>query len=95
MRSADEVVSADLAKRYSRFLRLMQRDLAGVGKPTWTDLRHLWTVRAELDGVNRRIGAITQAHSEKMAAMVCLRHGSRAQVLAEAERIASLRPQEL
>jgi hypothetical protein len=93
LESTCETVSNDLTRRYSKLLKIAQRDLraAGIGQdPTWTDLRHLWTVRADMDGISRRIGALAQAHSEKMASMIYLRHGARAQVIAEARRLASI-----
>ena len=91
--SITEETSQQLTRHYSRLLKMVQKDLKDAGfefVPTWTDLRHLWTIRADLDGMNRRIGAISQAHSEKMADLVYLRHGGKAQVLAEAQRFASV-----
>jgi hypothetical protein len=91
--SITEETSQQLTRHYSRLLKMVQKDLKDAGfefVPTWTDLRHLWTIRADLDGMNRRIGAISQAHSEKMADLVYLRHGCKAQVLAEAQRFASV-----
>ena len=85
----DEVIASALTKHYSRLLKLVQRDLEAAGlehRPSWTCLRHLWTIRAEVDGIDRRIGALSQAHSVKMASLVYLRHGQKAQVLAEAKR---------
>lgn len=92
-RPISEEASALLVRHYSRLLKLVQRDLRAAGwqyMPTWTDLRHLWTIRAELSGFNSRIAAIAQAHSHKMAQMVYLRHGEQRQVLAEIQRIARL-----
>ena len=89
----DEVIASALTKYYSRLLRLAQRDLKAAGlehRPSWTCFRHLWTIRAEVDGIDRRIGALSQAHSVKMASLVYLRHGQKAQVLAEAKRHASM-----
>jgi integrase len=86
----DEVIASALTKHYSRLLKLMQQDLRSTGLehlPSWTCLRHLWTIRAEVDGIDRRIGALSQAHSVKMASLVYLRHGQKAQVLAEAKRL--------
>lgn len=94
LESADETISDALTKRYSRLLKLIQKDFKAAGiqhKPTWTCIRHLWTVRAELDGLNRHIGALSQAHSLKMATYVYLRHGAKGQVLAEAKRFARMR----
>ena len=94
LESANETLSNALTKRYSRLLKLVQKDCQAAGvqhKPTWTCIRHLWTVRAELDGINRRIGALSQAHSLKMATYVYLRHGAKGQVLAEAKRLARMR----
>lgn len=91
--SISEETSERITRHYSRLLKMVKKDLKGAGfdvLPTWTDLRHLWTIRADLDGVNRRIGAFAQAHSEKMATLVYLRHGGKAQVLAEAKRFASV-----
>lgn len=88
-----EETSQRLVRHYSKLLKLVKRDLENEGwrhLPTWTDLRHMWTIRAELDGFNRRIAAISQAHSHKMAEMVYLRHGERRQVLAEIKRRASM-----
>jgi integrase len=92
-RPISEEASGLLVRHYSRLLKLVQRDLRAAGwqhVPTWTDLRHLWTIRAELAGFNTRIAAIAQAHSHKMAQMVYLRHGEQRQVLAEIQRVASL-----
>jgi integrase len=92
-RPISEEASALLVRHYSRLLKLVQRDLSAAGwehVPTWTDLRHLWTIRAELSGFNTRIAAIAQAHSHKMAQMVYLRHGEQRQVLAEIQRVASI-----
>lgn len=95
-RPISEEVSALLVRHYSRLLKLVQKDLRAAGwqhLPTWTDLRHLWTIRAELSGYNTRIAAIAQAHSPKMAQMVYLRHGEQRQVLAEIQRVARLSPE--
>ena len=92
-RPVSEEATALLVRHYSRLLKLVQRDLRAAGwrhVPTWTDLRHLWTIRAELAGFNPRIAAIAQAHSHKMAQMVYLRHGEQRQVLAEIQRVARL-----
>ena len=92
-RPISEEASALMVRHYSRLLKLVQRDLRAAGwqrVPTWTDLRHLWTIRAELAGFNTRIAAIAQAHSHKMAQMVYLRHGEQRQVLAEIQRVASI-----
>jgi len=92
-RPISEETSASLVRHYSRLLKMVQRDLRAAGwqhVPTWVDLRHLWTIRAELSGFNPRIAAISQAHSHKMAQLVYLRHGEQRQVLAEIERLASL-----
>jgi integrase len=91
-RPISEETSALLVRHYSKLLKLVQRDLRAAGwrhVPTWTDLRHMWTIRAELAGFNPRIAAIAQAHSQKMAQLVYLRHGEKRQVLAEIERVAS------
>ena len=91
--SSCEIVAAELTRRYSRLLKLVQQDLRAAGikhVPTWTDFRHLWTIRAELGGINRNIGAAAQAHSEKMARDIYLRHGKRSQVISEAKRLASM-----
>ena len=90
LETGNEVIASALTKHYSRLLKLVQKDLHVAGlehRPTWTCLRHLWTIRAEVDGIDRRIGAISQAHSVKMASLVYLRHGQKAQVLAEAKRL--------
>jgi integrase len=82
-----------LVRHYSRLLKLVKKDLKAAGwmsMPTWTDLRHMWTIRAELDGFDMRIAAISQAHSHKMAELVYLRHGEQKQVLAEIERYSRL-----
>lgn len=94
-RPISEEASALLVRHYSRLLKLVQRDLRAAGwqyVPTWTDLRHMWTIRAELSGFSTRIAAIAQAHSHKMAQMVYLRHGEQRQVLAEIQRVASISP---
>jgi len=84
----------DLVVRpYSRLLKLVKKDLSAGGwpvLPTWTDLRHMWTIRAEIDGFDMRVAALAQAHSHKMAQMVYLRHGEQRQVLAEIKRMASV-----
>ena len=85
----EAIASSALTKHYSRLLKLVQRDLKAAGlehRPSWTCLRHLWAIRAEVDGIDRRIGALSQAHSIEMASLVYLRHGQKAQVLAEAKR---------
>jgi len=89
----DEVIANALTNHYSRLLKLVQRDLEAAGlkhRPSWTCFRHLWTIRAEVNGIDRRIGALSQAHSAKMASLVYLRHGQKAQVLAEAKRHARI-----
>ena len=83
-----------LTKNYSRLLKMAKEDLKKAGwrvTPTWTDLRHLWTIRAETRGWDRRAAALSQAHSPKMAEMVYLRHGEERQVLAEIERHSRMR----
>ena len=92
-RPPTEEMSALLVRHYSRLLKLVQQDLKAAGwehVPTWTDLRHLWTIRAEIDGYNLRTAAIAQAHSPRMAEAIYLRHGEKRQVLAEIERLASI-----
>lgn len=83
-----------LVRHYSRLLKLVKNDLRRAGwklVPTWTDIRHLWTLRVEIDGrVDLRTAAIAQAHSPRMAQLVYLRHGEKRQVLAAAERLASI-----
>ncbi len=77
----------------SRLLKLVHRDLAATGftcVPSWTDLRHLWSIRAQADGMARRTAALAQAHSERMAAAVYLRHGERRQTLAGIGRFDSI-----
>lgn len=95
LETGNEVIASALTKHYSRLLKLVQKDLHAAGlehRPTWTCLRHLWTIRAEVDGIDRRIGALSQAHSVKMASLVYLRHGQKAQVLAEAKRLDRINP---
>ena len=73
----------------SRLLKIVQRDLSAAGihpTPTWTDLRHLWTIRATNDGMDQRTAALAQAHSEKMVTAVYLRHGEKRQTLAGIDR---------
>lgn len=92
-RPKGEAATELLVRHYSKLLKLVKSDLKAAGwqdLPTWTDLRHLWTIRAEIGGFNTRIAAIAQAHSPKMAQMVYLRHGEQRQVLAEINRVASL-----
>lgn len=91
--SEDEEISERLTRHYSRLLKLVQKDLREAGyeaRPTWTCFRHLRTIRGAIDGIDRRIDAAAQAHSEKMATSVYLQHGLKAQVLAEANRIARM-----
>ncbi len=86
--------SSRLNTQYSaRLLRLMKRDLQAAGfkpLPRWTDLRHLWTLRALAAGMDRKTAALAQAHSERMAELVYLRHGEKRQSLAGIERFAKL-----
>ncbi len=92
-RSPSEEVAELNTRHSSRLLKLVQKDLAAAGftcLPTWTDLRHLWTIRAQADGMDRKTAALAQAHSERMAAAVYLRHGEKRQTLAGIERFASL-----
>lgn len=80
-------------RQSSRLLKLVQNDLSTAGfacLPSWTDLRHMWSIRAEVDGMERRTAALAQAHSERMATMVYLRHGEQRQVLAGIHRFATL-----
>ena len=93
LRREDEVISSALTKHYSRLLKLVQNDLRESGMelvPSWTSLRHLWSIRAEIAGIDPYVAAMAQAHSPKMARLVYLRHGQKAQVIAEANRIASI-----
>ena len=91
---SDSEVAAQARTRYSsRMLRLMQANLRRANfscLPTWTDLRHLWTIRAQSDGMDRRTAALAQAHSERMAAEVYLRHGEQRQALSGIKRFASV-----
>jgi integrase len=94
---SDRSTCEEAAERNTRFssrlLRLAQKDLAAAGftcLPTWTDLRHLWTIRAQADGMDRKTAALAQAHSERMAAAVYLRHGEKRQVLAGIQRFATV-----
>jgi integrase len=92
-RPISEEASELRVRHYSRLLKLVQRDLRAAGwqhVPTWTDLRHLWTIRAELSGFKTRVAAMAQAHSHKMAQTVYLRHAEQRQVLAEIQRVARL-----
>lgn len=92
-RPVSEESRALVVRHYSRLLKLVKKDLSARGwmvLPTWTDLRHMWTIRAEIDGFGMRIAALAQAHSHKMAEMVYLRHGEKRQVLAEIKRMASV-----
>lgn len=80
-------------RQSSRLLKQVQRDLSASGftcLPTWTDLRHMWSIRAETDGMERRVAALAQAHSERIATDVYLRHGQEQQAIAGIERFASL-----
>jgi integrase len=82
-----------VVRHYSKLLKLVKKDLSVGGwtvLPTWTDLRHMWTIRAEIDGFDMRVAALAQAHSHKMAEMIYLRHGEQRQVLAEINRMASV-----
>jgi formylmethanofuran dehydrogenase subunit A len=91
---SDSEVAAQARTRYSsRMLRLMQANLRRANfscLPTWTDLRHLWTIRAQSDGMDRRTAALAQAHSERMAVEVYLRHGEQRQALSGIKRFASV-----
>ncbi|WP_094555139.1 site-specific integrase [Synechococcus sp. 1G10] len=92
-RSPSEEVAERNTRHSSRLLKSVHKDLAAAGftcLPTWTDLRHLWTIRAQADGMDRKTAALAQAHSERMAAAVYLRHGEKRQVLAGIERFDSL-----
>ncbi|MCP9837381.1 hypothetical protein KBZ08_09315 [Cyanobium sp. Candia 9D4] len=92
-RSTSEEVAERNTRHSSRLLKLVHKDLAAAGftcLPTWTDLRHLWTIRAQADGLDRKTAALAQAHSERMAAEVYLRHGERRQALAGIQRFASV-----
>jgi integrase len=91
-RSSEEMAELN-TRQSSRLLKLVQKDLEAAGfscLPTWTDLRHMWTIRAEADGMDRRTAALAQAHSERMATAVYLRHGEERQVLAGIQRFARL-----
>jgi integrase len=87
-------VSRELVTRhYSKMLRMVKKDLKANGwtrLPTWTDLRHMWTIRAEIDGYNSMIAAKAQAHSHRTAQIVYLRHGEEKQILGEIERMANI-----
>jgi integrase len=88
--SEDE--SNEITRQYSDLLRKAQEETQAKGfewKIRWTDLRHLWTLRSDCDGINTRTAAISQSHSEHMHKKVYLRHNSRRQVEAEAARLAS------
>ena len=90
--SASEVAAQARTRYSSRMLRLLQADLRRAGfscLPSWTDLRHLWTIRAQSDGMDRKTAALAQAHSERMAAEVYLRHGEQRQALSGIKRFAS------
>lgn len=92
-RSPSEEVAETNTRHSSRLLKLVQRDLVDAGftcRPSWTDLRHLWTIRAQADGMDRRTAALAQAYGERVAAAVYLRHGERRQVLAGIERFDSI-----
>ena len=92
-RSGSEEAAQANTRYSSRMLRLMQADLRRAGfscLPTWTDLRHLWTIRAQSDGMDRKTAALAQAHSERMAAEVYLRHGEQRQALSGIKRFASI-----
>lgn len=92
-RPVSEESTALLTKQHSRLLKLVKRDLEANGwkiLPTWTDIRHMATIRAVIAGYDARTMAIAQAHSHKMAEMVYLRHGEKRQVLAEIERKARM-----
>ena len=92
-RSGSEVAAEANTRYSSRMLRLMQADLRRAGYsclPSWTDLRHLWTIRAQSDGMDRKTAALAQAHSERMAAEVYLRHGEQRQALSGIKRFASI-----
>lgn len=83
-----------LTINYSRLLKTAKEHLGKAGwklLPTWTDLRHMWTIRAQVRGWDMRAAALSQAHSPKMAEMVYLRHGEQKQVLAEIERHSRMR----
>ncbi len=54
----------------------------------WTDLRYLWTLRSDGDGLNSRTAALSQSHSENMHKNVYRRHNPLWQVVAEAVRFA-------
>ena len=91
-RTSEEVAELN-TRQSSRLLKLVQSDLEAAGfscLPSWTDLRHMWTIRAEADGMDRRTAALAQAHSERMATAVYLRHGEQRQVLAGIQRFASI-----
>jgi integrase len=78
-----------LVRNHSRLLKMVKKDLENAGwklQPTWTDLRHMWTIRAEIDGYDMRTAALSQAHSHRMAEIIYLRHGEMKQVLAEIKR---------
>lgn len=92
-RPVSEETTEQLTQQYSRLLKLVQNDLEAQGwkvLPTWTDIRHMATIRGKIDGYDVRTMAIAQAHSHKMAEMVYLRHGEERQVLAEIERKARM-----
>lgn len=92
-RPVSEESRALVVRHYSRLLKLVKKDLSMRGLtvlPTWTDLRHMWTIRAELDGYSMRIAALAQAHSHKMAEKIYLEHGKKRQVLAEIKRMANV-----
>lgn len=84
-----EEESNRLTKQYSDLLRKVQDETRAKGfawRIRWTDLRHLWTLRSDADGMNTRTAALSQSHSENMHKMVYLRHNTLRQVLAEAKR---------
>lgn len=92
-RPVREETSGLVVRHYSRLLKLVKKDLSTGGwtvLPTWTDIRHMATIRAKIDGYDVRTMALAQAHSHKMAEMVYLRHGEKRQVLAEIKRMASV-----
>ena len=89
--SVTEEESSELTRHYSDLLRKVQDETQAKGfewRIRWTDLRHLWTLRSDSDGLNTRTVALSQSHSEHMHKRVYLRHNPRRQVVAEAERFA-------
>ncbi len=92
-RSPSEEVEERNTRHLSRLLKLVHKDLAAAGftcLPTWTDLRHQWTIRAQADGLDRKTAALAQGHSERMAAEVDLRPGERRQAPAGIQWLASV-----